>query len=293
MHRQPNGLAGAAAGVAAGAAAEARPAASLPSGLDDRYQRLRAWLEEAGSVVVAFSGGTDSALVLKVAHDVLGEKAIGVTASSPSLPKSELEEARSLAREIGARHEVIESHEMDDPRYRENTSARCYFCKGDLYGRLVPYAEQRGYAWIVDGTNLDDTGDHRPGRQAASEHGVRSPLLEAGLTKQDVRDLSRALGLRTWDKPAAACLSSRIPHGIAVQPELLARIEQAESFVRSFGIRQLRVRHHGAVARIEIDPADFPILLEHRALVAEKLKSLGYRFVSLDIEGFRSGSLNR
>ncbi len=264
----------------------------IPEGTMQKYERLRAWFKEIGAVLVAYSGGTDSTLVLKIAHDVLGDRCIGLTAYSASLPKSELEDAIATAHEIGARHVTIESHELEDPRYRENTPARCYFCKSEVYDRILAYGEGRGHGVVVDGSNADDLDDHRPGLKAARKRGVRSPLQEVGLAKEEVREISRHLGLGTWDKPAAACLSSRIPYGTSVSPELLSRIERAENALRRIGLGQLRVRHHGAIARIEVGPRDFERILEHREEIARALRTIGYTFITLDIEGFRSGSMN-
>ena len=261
--------------------------------LDEMHAQLTNWFKEAESAVVAYSGGTDSALLLKVGHDALGARCVGVIAASPSLPRAELEDALAVAREIGAAHAVIESREVDDPRYQENDTTRCYFCKGDLFDRLDQYATQNGFAVVADGTNADDLGDFRPGREAARERGVRSPLVEAAFTKDDIRELSRRLGLPTWDKPAAACLASRIPHGTRVSADLLARIERAEVVIRRTGIRQLRVRHHDQIARIEVGSSDIETLIEHRDTIARELRALGYTFVTVDLEGFRSGSLNR
>jgi len=262
--------------------------------MHQKCERLRAWFVDAGSAAVAYSGGTDSAFLLKIAHDVLGDRAVGVTASSPSLPRADLEEAIELAIEIGARHVLIESHEIEDPHYRENTERRCYYCKSDAYNRIIAWAEEHRIGTVVDGTNADDLRDVRPGREAARERGVRSPLVEVGMTKDEIRSLSRELGLRTWDKPSGACLSSRVPTGIEISPELLATIERAEAAVRRLsGVRQLRVRHHGKIARIEIDSEEFGKLLEKREEIARELRGLGYNFVALDIEGFRSGSMTR
>ncbi len=258
----------------------------------DTYGRLRGILARLESVVVAYSGGTDSTLVLKVAFDALGERVVGVTAVSASLAAADRAEAESVARRIGARHVLLESEETSDPLYLANTPNRCFFCRKETYGRLAAYAREHGFAAVVDGTNSDDTGDYRPGRQAARQYGVRSPLLEAALTKAEVRELARSLGLPNWDKPAAACLSSRIPYGTTITLQALSQVERAEALLRGFGLRQLRVRHHDRVARIEVDPGDFARLLERRAEVVGGFKSIGYAFVTMDLAGFRSGSMN-
>ena len=263
-----------------------------PAHLRAKEARLLAALRGMGRILVAFSGGTDSSLVLKVAHDVLGDKAIAMTAISASLPASERLEAEQIARQIGARHILVESDETSDPAYLANTPNRCFFCKHETYGKLAAYAKQNGFQIIVDGTNADDTGDYRPGRKAAGEFHVRSPLLEAGFTKAEIRSHSKELGLPNWDKPAAACLSSRIPYGTSITLEALSQVERAEALLHGLGLRQLRVRHHGPVARIEAEPQDFPRLLEHRNEIVTGLQALGYTFVSLDLAGFHSGSMN-
>lgn len=217
---------------------------------------------------------------------------MGVTAASPSLPKGELEETITLARHIGAPHRLLETAELQNPEYAANPANRCYFCKTELYGALAPLAAREGYRHILDGTNLDDMGDFRPGQQAAREHAVRSPLREASITKKEIQTLARHLGLPNWDKPAAACLSSRIPHGTPVTAETLHQIECAELLLRTLGFRQLRVRHHNEIARIEVSIEDFPRLLEQREAVIQGLKEAGYLFVTLDLAGFKSGSLN-
>ncbi len=245
-----------------------------------------------GSAIVAFSAGVDSTFVAAAAADVLGDRALAVTGVSPSIPQSEVEEAKQLARQIGIRHVLLGTSEMDRPGYVENTALRCYHCKTELYSLLEEMAQREGYTCLVDGCNMDDLGDHRPGRIAAKEHRVRSPLIEAGLTKAEIRALSRARGLPTWDKPAMACLSSRIPYGTPITIEALDQIGAAEAFLRGLGLRQLRVRHHGDVARIEVDPASFAAIVEHRDRIVRRLKNLGYKYVALDLAGFRSGSMN-
>jgi pyridinium-3,5-biscarboxylic acid mononucleotide sulfurtransferase len=257
-----------------------------------KYLKLKHILTDLDSVIVAYSGGTDSTLVLKVAHDVLGDRAIAMTAVSASLAVNERIEAEAIARQIGARHILVESDETTNPNYLANQTNRCFFCKNDTYDKLTAYAQAHAFHTIVDGTNADDASDYRPGRQAAREHEVRSPLLEAGLTKAEIRQLSKELGLPNWDKPAAACLSSRIPYGTTITLKALSQVEQAETFLRGIGFRQLRVRHHNTIARIEVEPVDFPRLLEHREHIVNSFKALGYTYVSLDLAGFRSGSMN-
>jgi len=268
--------------------------AQLDSPLREKYADLCVQLASVESALVAYSGGVDSALLAFLAHRTLGARCIAITADSPSVPRAQLDDARTFAASIGVAHEVIPTAELDDPDYRENSASRCFYCKTELYGKLASLARRRGFDVVWDGTNADDAIDYRPGMAAADAVGVRSPLKEAGFSKSDVREISRLAGLATWDKPAAACLSSRVAYGIEVTPEVLECVEAGEEGLRRLGFRQFRVRHHGIQVRIEIDPEELSRALDSR--MAEEFvrlfKGLGYRFVSLDLEGYRSGSLN-
>jgi uncharacterized protein len=257
-----------------------------------KIERLHAAVDSLRGAAVAFSGGVDSTLVLKVCHDRLGEQAVGVIGVSASLPPGELDEARSLARTIGARLVELQTGELADDRYAANPANRCFFCKSELYRLLVPWAQEHAVAHVVDGMNVDDQGDFRPGAAAADAAGVRHPLLEANFTKADVRALARALGLPNWDKPALACLSSRIPYGTPVTVERLDRIGRAELAVRRLGFPAVRVRFHEETARIEVPPADLERLFAARAEVIRAVKEAGFVYVALDLQGYRSGSSN-
>jgi pyridinium-3,5-biscarboxylic acid mononucleotide sulfurtransferase len=261
--------------------------------LEEKLADLRALVRSLESVVVAFSAGADSTLVAKVAADELGERALAVTSASESLAERELGEALAYAEQLGIRHRVVYTNELANPDYLANPTNRCYHCKTELYTHLEELAAREGYRHVANGLNLDDLGDYRPGLQAANEHGVRAPLQEAGLTKADVRALSKLLEIPTWDKPAMACLSSRVPYGEEITREKLSQIDRAEQFLRDLGYRQLRVRHHGQVARIELPPEDMPgFLAAHAAAATTHLKALGFLYVTLDLQGFRSGSMN-
>jgi uncharacterized protein len=254
---------------------------------------LRERLTGFGQVVVAFSGGADSAFLAWVANDTLGrDRALAATAVSPSLAPSELVDCRSLADEWGMRWVGVDTHELDRPEYVANHGDRCYHCKAELLDVLGPLAAAEG-ATVVLGVNIDDLGDHRPGQQAARERGARFPLVDAGFTKSDVRQTSRSLGLRTWDKPAAACLASRLPYGTEVTLGRLAAVADAEEGLHDLGFRQVRVRHYGDLARIELDPSELDLALGRRGDIVAAVKAAGYRYVTLDLEGFRSGNLNQ
>jgi uncharacterized protein len=262
--------------------------------IDSKVQALRAQLRTLPSALIAFSGGADSAFLLKMAYAELGDRVLALTAASPSLPARELDGAIAFARAVGARHEVVESHEMDDPGYVRNAGDRCYYCKRELYALCAARRDELGLATILDGFNADDRRDHRPGHQAARERGVISPLAEANLTKDEIRTHSRSLGLPTWDKPQSPCLSSRIPYGMQVTLERLRSIGDAEEELHRLGFRQVRVRHHADVARLELSSEDFERLRDPalRARVDAALKACGFTFVAVDLEPFRTGRMN-
>lgn len=260
--------------------------------LDMKYRRLQAILRDLGSALVAFSGGVDSTLLLKVAYDTLGDRVVAATADSETYPREELAQARELAALIGCRHIVVRTDELHDERYAANQPDRCYHCKRTLFAELQPLAAELGIAAIIYGAMADDIGTHRPGHRAAAEFAVRSPLIEAGLGKQEIRVLARRLGLPNWNKPSYACLSSRIAYGERVTATKLRVLDDAERFLRSLGLTQFRVRHHETIARIEVLPEEITTVIAHREAIVARLKELGYIYVTLDLQGFRSGSMN-
>lgn len=263
--------------------------------VSEKLERLRAIFTEMDRTLIAYSGGIDSTLVAKVAYDVLGDRALAVTAESPSLLPEDLVDARIQAATMGIAHEVVQTHEMDNLDYTSNPVNRCYFCKSELHDTLKPLALERGYPYVVDGVNADDLHDYRPGIQAAQERGARSPLAEVGITKLEVREMARHLGLPWWDKPAQPCLSSRFPYGEAITVAKLQRVGRAERHLRQMGLTTLRVRSEGDTARIELPAADikeFVLRADLPTLVTE-FQSYGFLFVTLDLEGFRSGKLNQ
>jgi len=268
---------------------------SLAEASRPKLERMRALVRAQGSALVAFSGGVDSTFVLRIALDELGPRTLALTAVSPSVPPREREAAERIAREMGAAHMFVASSELDDPAYAANPTNRCYFCKSELYDLCRKVAGERGFATVLDGFNADDAGDHRPGRKAGHERQVLSPLLEAGIAKDEIRAWSKRLGLPTWDKPQLACLASRIPYGTSVTAERLGKVARAEEALQDAGLRIFRVRYHDDVARLEIGEDELPLVLGDAALredLVRRVKAAGFRFVALDLEPFRSGRMN-
>jgi len=262
--------------------------------MDAKFECLTRILAENRGLLVAFSAGVDSTFLLQAAHMALGEKAIALTASSASAPPGEIDAARAFASRLGCRHIVLDSHELNNPSFAQNPVNRCFFCKDELYRICRAEADKLGIETIVDGTNLDDLQDHRPGLKAANEWGVRHPLVEAGMTKEDIRRYSRQLNLPTWDKPSSPCLSSRFPYGTEISLERLKLIGNCELFMKELRFREFRVRYHGDLARLEVGQNEIDRLLERstRDAIVKRFKELGFRFVTIDLQGFRSGSLN-
>lgn len=257
-----------------------------------KHEVLKSILADMGEAVVGFSGGVDSGLLLRVAGEMLGSKCVAVIGDSEAFPDGEIAAAQRLAAKLGVTTVTLTTHEMDNPHFRVNNSDRCYHCKNELFSKLREVADERGIRWVADGSHAEDVGDHRPGMRAGEERGVRSPLREAGFVKQEIRELARHLGLSIWDKPSFACLSSRFPYGTEISHELLAKVDRAEAHLRSLGFRQVRVRHHDHTLKIEVETKDLPRAIELALEIVPAIKQLGYTYVTLDLEGYRSGKMN-
>lgn len=262
--------------------------------IDFKLERLRSLLTDMEGVVIGYSGGVDSTMLAAVAAEILGDRAVCVLASSETYPQTEVQEALETAGKLGFPVIRIDTDELQNEAFAANTPDRCFFCKTELFGKLIAIGRDHGIPWVADGANVDDLEDYRPGSRAAAELGVRSPLREAGFTKKEIREISSRMGLPTWNKPALACLSSRIPYGTRIEPDILRRLDKAEGFLKELGFRQVRVRHHGAIARIEVESEEITRLAspEIRRMVAERLKELGYLYITLDLNGYRTGSMN-
>jgi len=271
-----------------------KKADQIPTKLVGKYSRLKEILQSMGSVLVAFSGGVDSSWLLRVAAEALGDRVMAVIASSPTYQRREIQEAKKIARNLKVKFMVIESEEFQSDEFKKNTPLRCYYCKLSLFSQLQKIAREQELAQVVEGSNLDDDLDYRPGKKAIEQLGVRSPLKEAGFRKKDIRQLARILGLPNWNKPSMACLASRIPFNQPIETDLLNRIAQGEEYLRQMGFSQIRLRHHGEIARVEVEPEEFSLLIDdkNRQKIARRLKKLGYRYVTIDVEGYRTGSLN-